>query len=296
MPAPAGPPPHLLSFSALDLAVALAAVACAAAYVFKAELAARLPPLLRLLARRPAAAAAAAAPPLSPARTRASPAAAARPEASESRGTGARDIAQKMKEADKDAVFFFGSQTGTAEEYAARLAKEGAARYSLKTMTADLMDYDASFLDRLPPDKLAFFVLATYGEGEPTDNAIDFWNFLKAAEVSEFSRAACGGEGVGEADGGTEDEGGAGAEGEGDERGKKTGKKQLQQPLRNLRYVVYGLGNKTYEHYNAVAKTVSARFAQLGAQSVAPAGYGDDDGNLEDDFIQWKEKMWPDVA
>lgn len=42
----------------------------------------------------------------------------------------------KMKTNGRNVVVFYGSQTGTAEEFAARLAKE-AARYGLKAMVAD---------------------------------------------------------------------------------------------------------------------------------------------------------------
>ncbi|KAG0365962.1 NADPH-cytochrome P450 reductase, partial [Mortierella sp. AD032] len=99
-----------------------------------------------------------------------------------------RDFVEKMRETDKTVIFFYGSQTGTAEDYAARLAKEGTQRYNLKTMTADLEDYDMNLLDTLPADHLAVFVLATYGEGEPTDNAVDFWEHLVSGEdVPEFS-------------------------------------------------------------------------------------------------------------
>lgn len=42
----------------------------------------------------------------------------------------------KMRAHGRNVVVFYGSQTGTAEEFAARLAKE-AVRYGLKAMVAD---------------------------------------------------------------------------------------------------------------------------------------------------------------
>ncbi|KAK5002390.1 hypothetical protein LTR28_011485, partial [Elasticomyces elasticus] len=128
-----------------------------------------------------------------------------------------RNILEKMDESDKNCVVFYGSQTGTAEDYASRLAKEGSSRFGLKTMTADLEDYDYNNLDSFPADKVAMFVLATYGEGEPTDNAVDFYEFIGGDDVS-FSQ-------------------GAGAE---------------EKPLSNLKFVAFGLGNNTYEHYNSM--------------------------------------------
>lgn len=41
---------------------------------------------------------------------------------------------------------------------------------------------------------------------------------------------------------------------------------------------VFGLGNKTYEHFNAMAKYVDRRLEQLGAQRIFELGMGDDDG------------------
>src|SRR5947207_4463146 len=63
-----------------------------------------------------------------------------------------RDFVKKMEETDRNAIFFYGSQTGTAEDYASRLAKEGQARFGLKTMVADIEDYDFENLDTFPED------------------------------------------------------------------------------------------------------------------------------------------------
>lgn len=120
-------------------------------------------------------------------------------------------------------------------------------------MTADIELYDLSYLDTVPEDCLVFFVMATYGEGEPTDNAVEFWDLL-TEESPEFS--------------------------EGSE-------------LANLRYVVFGLGNKTYEHFNEVGRKVDKCLAQLGARRIGERGEGDDDGSLEEDFLAWQENMWP---
>ena len=47
-------------------------------------------------------------------------------------------------------------------------------------------------------------------------------------------------------------------------------------------------GNKTYEHYNAMAKFADKKLGERGGKRVHPLGMGDDDANLEDDFITWK--------
>ena len=174
------------------------------------------------------------------------------------RAAQTRDVLEKMDESGKNCVVFYGSQTGTAEDYAARLAKEGSSRFGLKTMVADLEDYDFNNLDQFPEDKVAVFVLATYGEGEPTDNAVEFYEFMTGDDVS-FS------------DGGGADE----------------------KPLEKLKYVAFGLGNNTYEHYNSMVRRVNAALEKLGAHRIGAAGEGDDGaGTMEEDFLAWKEPMW----
>ncbi|CAG8360342.1 unnamed protein product [Penicillium salamii] len=169
-----------------------------------------------------------------------------------------RDIVEKMDETNKNCVIFYGSQTGTAEDYASRLAKEGSQRFGLKTMVADIEDYDYENLDKFPEDKVAFFVLATYGEGEPTDNAVEFYQFFTGEDVAFESGAAA------------EDS-----------------------PLSAMKYVAFGLGNNTYEHYNAMVRQVDTALSKLGAQRIGTAGEGDDGaGTMEEDFLAWKEPMW----
>ncbi|EOD44928.1 putative nadph-cytochrome p450 reductase protein [Neofusicoccum parvum UCRNP2] len=169
-----------------------------------------------------------------------------------------RNIIEKMDETGKNCVVFYGSQTGTAEDYASRLAKEGASRFGLKTMVADLEDYDYENLDTFPEDKIAVFVLATYGEGEPTDNAVEFYEFV-TSEDSSYSEGAT----------------------------------PADEPLKNLKYVAFGLGNNTYEHYNSMVRNVDKAFTKLGATRIGAAGEGDDGaGTMEEDFLAWKEPMW----
>lgn len=170
-----------------------------------------------------------------------------------------RNIVEKMEESNKNFVVFYGSQTGTAEDYASRLAKEGKSRFGLETMVADLEEYDYDNLDTLPEDKVAVFVLATYGEGEPTDNAVDFYEFITSEDVA-FSNSA-------------------------------------DPALANLKFVAFGLGNNTYEHYNVMVRNVTKALEKLGATRIGEAGEGDDGaGTMEEDFLAWKEPMWTALA
>lgn len=91
-------------------------------------------------------------------------------------------------------IVFYGSQTGTAEEFAARLAKE-CSRFGLKAMVADPEECDMEELAHLKeiPNSLAIFCMATYGEGDPTDNAQEFYEWLNNtdAELNDLRYAVC---------------------------------------------------------------------------------------------------------
>jgi len=102
---------------------------------------------------------------------------------------------------------FYGSQTGTAEDFSHKLASE-AKRYKFHPTVLDLEGYET---DELKNEGFAIFLVATYGEGEPTDNAREFSEWLQD-ESHENDK------------------------------------------LKGLKFSVFGLGNKTYEHYNAMGR------------------------------------------
>ena len=162
-----------------------------------------------------------------------------------------------MTNSNRRLVVFYGSQTGTAEEFAGRLAKEGT-RYGMKGLVADPEEEEMEELEQLKDldgdsnscPTIAVFMMATYGEGDPTDNAQDFYEKLKEGSMD----------------------------------------------LSGVNYAVFGLGNKTYEHFNAMGKFVDEQLEKLGGSRVHVLGMGDDDANLEDDFITWKETFWSSVC
>jgi NADPH-ferrihemoprotein reductase len=78
----------------------------------------------------------------------------------------------------KEVVVFFGSQSGKSERYANLLARECHAAYGIAAMVADPDDYDHKHLVDFPANKIMVFIMATYGEGDPTDNANTFNEYL----------------------------------------------------------------------------------------------------------------------
>ena len=165
--------------------------------------------------------------------------------------TSASSFVTKMKNSGKSIAIFYGSQTGTAEEFANRLAKD-AQRYTLKAMALDPEECEVDDLLLIREElgkALIVFVVATYGEGDPTDNAQALYEWLHE-----------------------------------------------EQDLAGLNFAIFGLGNKTYEHYNSMGRYFDKRLEELGAYRVCERGEGDDDANIEEDFVNWREKFWPTVC
>jgi len=71
-------------------------------------------------------------------------------------------------------LILFGSQTGTAENLAKRIAKEAGKRGFAPTVH-DLAQYPMA---QLASEERVLLITSTYGDGEPPDNAKAFWNFL----------------------------------------------------------------------------------------------------------------------
>jgi len=77
---------------------------------------------------------------------------------------------------DEDTVFiYFGSQTGTAEGFS-REIEQDAPSHDLKATAVDLEEFDPK---EFAQHKAVVLIVATYGEGDPTDNAMDFFKWLQ---------------------------------------------------------------------------------------------------------------------
>ncbi|KAG7669862.1 hypothetical protein Ndes2437B_g06058 [Nannochloris sp. 'desiccata'] len=146
----------------------------------------------------------------------------------------------------------FGTQTGTAERFAKSLKSQLESKYGASTVF-DVVDVENYIAENLVKEKLVFFLMATYGDGEPTDNAADFYNWL-LAQAKESS---------------------------------------MEAPLcENVSFGVFGLGNRQYEHFCAVGKHIQKAMKELGATPVVRIGTGDDDDDIEEDFEAWSADLF----
>ncbi len=63
---------------------------------------------------------------------------------------GGADFVSKLKSQKKRIAIFYGSQTGTAEEYATKLAKEAKARFGTSSLVLDPRSMNSTSLIRCP--------------------------------------------------------------------------------------------------------------------------------------------------
>ena len=80
----------------------------------------------------------------------------------------------------------FASQTGTAEGFATQVAGE-ARQQGFTANVACVEDYTDEDIEQLYEEKLLVVIAATYGEGEPTDDAMQFTKWIQSDEVEPDS-------------------------------------------------------------------------------------------------------------
>uniref|UniRef100_A0A8P4G019 NADPH-dependent diflavin oxidoreductase 1 n=2 Tax=Dicentrarchus labrax TaxID=13489 RepID=A0A8P4G019_DICLA len=94
-----------------------------------------------------------------------------------------------MKMSKPTLCVLYGSQTGTAQDTAQRIARQ-AQRRKLQVQVLPLDSYNVA---NLISESLVVFVCATTGQGDPPDNMKNFWRFVfrKSLPVGSLSRLDC---------------------------------------------------------------------------------------------------------
>lgn len=155
---------------------------------------------------------------------------------------------------------FYGSQTGTAKGFASIISDE-VKTLGIAAEVIDMKDYDPDdqLADECTNKSVCVFLVATYTDGTPTENAEWFCKWLEEAST--------------------------------DFRYGKT-------YLKGLRYAVFGLGNSVYVgHYNTVGKNVDKWLWMLSGVRIMTRGEGDcnviksRNGSVQADFLAWKAKF-----
>ncbi|XP_047451024.1 S-adenosyl-L-methionine-dependent tRNA 4-demethylwyosine synthase TYW1 [Mugil cephalus] len=182
-------------------------------------------------------------------------------------GSSVRKAAKSSDRSDTDpqvhvsvVKIFYGSQTGTAKGFANDLSEEVKAA-GIPAEVIDMKDYDPDdhLADECTNKSVCVFLVATYTDGQPTENSEWFCKWLEEAST--------------------------------DFRYGKT-------YLKGLRYAVFGLGNSVYVgHYNTVGKNVDKWLWMLSGMRIMTRGEGDGNvvksrhGSVQADFLAWKVKF-----
>lgn len=86
-----------------------------------------------------------------------------------------RDI-ETNEQIRKNVKIYFGSQGGTAEQFSKELSENLRDIFNIK---AEVIDLEYFNKDEISKFGVRIFIVATYGDGEPTDNACAFFKWLK---------------------------------------------------------------------------------------------------------------------
>mmetsp|Transcript_49321 Transcript_49321/g.78022 ORF Transcript_49321/g.78022 Transcript_49321/m.78022 type:complete len:688 (-) Transcript_49321:87-2150(-) len=108
-----------------------------------------------------------------------------RPNSSNGSTTAAVKSAGDDSDKENGLWIYFGSQSGTAQGFSEELQEE-AVKYDIKATVVDLEEFDPDDFKR---HKCVVLAVATYGEGDPTDNAVEFFKWIQDDGLSDDTLA-----------------------------------------------------------------------------------------------------------
>lgn len=156
-------------------------------------------------------------------------------------------------------TFLYGTQTGTAQDYANQLSNQ-AKSFGFKNVGLMEMDkwkvlQDGKFTSEDSSNRLdkelVVICTATYN-GQPPDSAEKFNKFIDSAS-------------------------------------KENGHEKL---LNGLSFAVFGLGNKNWRTYQHFPVKVTNLLEELGAERFFASGEGDADKDMDAEFNEWCAHFW----
>ena len=137
--------------------------------------------------------------------------------------------------------------------FAKQFARELLQKHGIPATVEDLDAYDHECLATLDRTVAVGFIVSTFGEGDPPDNATGLFETMSrwkgAAEAHQQSL-----------------------------------------PLKGLHYFAFGLGSTKYQHFNGYVKTLDAQLLSLGAQRLGKVGMRDEADSHSDEttWLPWK--------
>ena len=149
----------------------------------------------------------------------------------------------------------YGTSTGTAKDFAWKLAEE-AEEQDLKVDVNNVANLEAEEFLPLEASKkgsILVFLISTYTEGTPPESANWFYKWLsESAEDFRIQHSL----------------------------------------LKGLKFAVFGLGNSSYQdHFNVIGRNCDKFLFKLSGERFLSLALGDENDDLEADFQNWKAKL-----
>ena len=145
-------------------------------------------------------------------------------------------------------TIIYGTNGGHSKKFAKNLLKVCQSKYHLICNVINISQI--TDIDIFNTSHLLIFIVSTYGDGDPTDDAFDFTEMIEEDDFwKDFKNE-------------------------------------------NFRYAIFGLGDSSYEKFNAQSKRLNKIFKKQKLNSLCDLTLGDDSKDIDNDFENWKEKIF----